>query len=134
MRYLVHETGWDKFQKMVLKERSIVEMMTSYSTAKMFDVKAEEETRQLPKASRTTTMARKLALSGPSLQRELNSRGTSYREELARLRREMALDMLPRESVPDIVAFLRFSESSAFYRAFRRWTGKTPQEYLDLLS
>src|SRR5689334_2658590 len=26
MRYLVHEMGWDKFKKMVIKERSIVEM------------------------------------------------------------------------------------------------------------
>src|SRR6185503_4218234 len=52
MRYLVHEMGWDKFQKMVLKERSIVEMTTSYSTARMFDVKAEEDTRQLPKSTR----------------------------------------------------------------------------------
>jgi AraC-like DNA-binding protein len=83
---------------------------------------------------RLTTMARKLALSGRSLQRELSSRGTSYREELDRLRREIALDLLRREPVPDIVAFLRFSESSAFYRAFCRWTGKTPQEYVDMLS
>jgi AraC-like DNA-binding protein len=80
------------------------------------------------------TTAKKLALSCRSLQRELNSRGTSYREELDMLRREMALDMLPSEPLSDIVAFLRFSESSAFYRAFRRWTGKTPQEYLDQLS
>jgi sulfite reductase (ferredoxin) len=52
MRYLVHEMGWEKFQKMVLKERSIVEMTTSYSTAQLFDVKSHEDNRQLPKASR----------------------------------------------------------------------------------
>jgi sulfite reductase (ferredoxin) len=49
MRYLVHEMGWDKFQKMVLKERSIVEMTTAASTARLFDIKPEEEIRQLPK-------------------------------------------------------------------------------------
>jgi sulfite reductase (ferredoxin) len=38
MRYLVHEMGWEKFQKMVFKERSIVEMTTAVSTAKLFDV------------------------------------------------------------------------------------------------
>ncbi len=38
MRYLVHEMGWEKFQKMVLKERSIVEMTTAVSTAKLFSV------------------------------------------------------------------------------------------------
>jgi sulfite reductase (ferredoxin) len=52
MRYLVHEMGWDKFQKMALKERSIVEMTTSYSTAQLFDVKSQVDTRQLPKAPR----------------------------------------------------------------------------------
>lgn len=56
MRYLVHEMGWDKFQKMALKERSIVEMTTSYSTAKMYDVKAEEDTRQLPKSTRSARL------------------------------------------------------------------------------
>ena len=44
MRYLVHEMGWEKFQKMVLKERSIVEMTTSYSTQQLFDVKSHEDT------------------------------------------------------------------------------------------
>jgi sulfite reductase (ferredoxin) len=53
MRYLVHEMGWDKFQKMVLKERSIVQMTTAASTAKLFDIRAEEETRQLPKTEYT---------------------------------------------------------------------------------
>ena len=52
MRYLVHEMGWEKFQKMALKERSIVEMTTSYSTGQQYDVKSQEDTRQLPKAPR----------------------------------------------------------------------------------
>ena len=42
MRYLVHEMGWEKFQKMVLKERSIVEMTTAVSTARLFEVKGLE--------------------------------------------------------------------------------------------
>src|ERR671923_151842 len=48
MRYLVHEMGWEKFQKMALKERSIVEMTSSYSTVQLFDVKSHEDTRQMP--------------------------------------------------------------------------------------
>src|SRR5918912_365965 len=39
MRYLVHEMGWEKFQKMALKERSIVEMTTAFSTTNLFNVK-----------------------------------------------------------------------------------------------
>jgi sulfite reductase (ferredoxin) len=56
MRYLVHEMGWEKFQKMTLKERSIMEMTTSYSTAQLFDVKSQEDTRQLPKAPRMSKL------------------------------------------------------------------------------
>ena len=81
---------------------------------------------------RLKATAKKLALSGRSLQRELNSRGTSYRKELDRFRRDLVLDVLPREQVDAMVTLIGFSESSSFYRAFRRWTGKTPQEYLDL--
>src|SRR5215207_1523417 len=56
MRYLVHEMGWEKFQKMVLQERSIVEMTTSHSTAQLYDVKSHEDTRQLlPKEPRIMT-------------------------------------------------------------------------------
>jgi AraC-like DNA-binding protein len=75
--------------------------------------------------------ARKLALSGRSLQRELNGRGTSYREELDRFRRDLALDLLPRVPIQEIGALLQFSDTRSFYRAFRRWTGKTPQECLN---
>ena len=74
--------------------------------------------------------ARKLALSGRSLQRELNARGTSYRDELDRFRRDLAVELLPRVPIHQIGTLLQFSEPGSFYRAFRRWTGKTPQEYL----
>jgi AraC-like DNA-binding protein len=80
---------------------------------------------------RLETTARKLALSGRSLQRELNGRGTSYREELDRIRLDLALDLLTRADVRDVSNLLQFSDVSSFYRAFRRWTGKTPAEYLD---
>ncbi len=58
MRYLVHEMGWEKFQKMVLKERAIVEMTTSHSTEQLFDVKSHEDTEILklqPTTSSTMT-------------------------------------------------------------------------------
>ena len=57
MRYLVHEMGWEKFQKMALKERSIVEMTTSLSTAKLFNVReeAEAEARYLSKSMNVTS-------------------------------------------------------------------------------
>ncbi|MGZ5546745.1 MAG: nitrite/sulfite reductase [Nitrososphaeraceae archaeon] len=38
MRYLVNETGWEKFQKMVLRERTIVEMTVSEFTKNLYQV------------------------------------------------------------------------------------------------
>jgi sulfite reductase (ferredoxin) len=84
MRYLVHEMGWEKFQKMVLKERSIVEMTTSYSTARMFDVKAEEDTRQLPKAARMAKLPmlnESVTKDSPAFERWLHTNVVAQRQE-----------------------------------------------------
>jgi AraC-like DNA-binding protein len=37
--------------------------------------------------------------------------------------------MLPGASIKAISDRLGFSEPSAFHRAFKRWTGRTPTEY-----
>ncbi len=78
MRYLVHEIGWDKFQKLLLKERSIVEMTTASYTSKLFDVKAEEETRPLPKAVNAKMLKlpmlnERVTLESPAYERWLHS-------------------------------------------------------------
>jgi len=79
------------------------------------------------------TTAMKLAISCRALQRKLNEQGISYREVLDRIRYELAIDLLAKRQleIEEIAQVLRFSEPSALYRAFRRWTGKTPQEYLE---
>ncbi|HEX7031835.1 MAG TPA: nitrite/sulfite reductase [Nitrososphaera sp.] len=84
MRYLVHETGWEKFQKMVLKERSIVEMTTSYSTAQSFDVKSQEDTRQLPKAPRMMRLPvlnEQVTKESPAYERWLHTNVVAQKQE-----------------------------------------------------
>lgn len=88
MRYLVHEMGWERFQKMVLKERSIVEMTTSYSTEQLFDVKSHEDTRQLPKAlGRMATMTKlpmlnvKVTKDSPGFERWLHTNAVPQKQE-----------------------------------------------------
>lgn len=75
-------------------------------------------------------IARRLHMSERSLRRGLSGEGTSYRELRDRLRLERSLALLQggRCSIAEIAYLLGFSEVSAFHRAFKRWTGRTPAE------
>ena len=76
-------------------------------------------------------VAELLHMSKRSLQRSLRSQGTSYRYLLdATLQmlaeRELADSSL---SVADIGSRLGFADPANFSRAFRRWTGQSPQAF-----
>lgn len=67
--------------------------------------------------------AKALAMSGRNLQRKLNGQGTSFREVLDKLRYELATDYAAQQiEVSEITHRLGFAETSAFYRAFKRWS------------
>jgi AraC-like DNA-binding protein len=75
--------------------------------------------------------ARTLAMSGRSLQRKLNGQGTSYRRLLDKIRYELALDFISRQVDAQEIAYqLGFSETSAFYRAFKRWSENNSDDFL----
>lgn len=76
-------------------------------------------------------IASELAISTRQLQRELKAEGTSFQKLLDKTRQELALRYLKDPTVPihDIAFLLGFSARSAFNRAFKRWTGKTPGNY-----
>jgi AraC-like DNA-binding protein len=76
-------------------------------------------------------VARALAMSDRNLQRALREDGTSFQRLLDEVRRDLAIRHLadPATSAGQVGFLLGFSEPSAFHRAFRRWTGKTPSAY-----
>lgn len=76
-------------------------------------------------------IAKSLMTSVRQLQRELQTENTSYQQLLDTVRREIALRQLqnPDTSIHDVAFLLGFSEPSAFHRAFKRWTGKTPRQH-----
>lgn len=75
-------------------------------------------------------VARRMALSGRSLQRRLGDSGTGYREVLDELRQELALDYLRRGlPIGEVTSLLGFSEPTSFHAAFKRWTGTTPGQF-----
>jgi AraC-like DNA-binding protein len=76
-------------------------------------------------------IARALATSQRSLHRRLADEGTRFNDVLDEVRREFAERYLarPNLNVGEISYLVGFNDSSAFFKAFRRWTGMTPSDY-----
>ena len=79
------------------------------------------------------SVARELNMSSRTLQRRLRAEGTTFRDILDDVRRELAIRYLTRRelSINEITYILGFVEPSSFTRAFRRWTGSCPTVYRD---
>ncbi len=74
--------------------------------------------------------AQRLHMSARTLQRKLAQAGTTYVQLVDDTRRDIALHYIndSRLSITDITFLLGFSYPSAFTRAYKRWTGKTPTD------
>lgn len=78
-----------------------------------------------------STIAAYMAMSPRSLQRQLERCGSTLSGEFDVLRNRLARQQLTQSnrSIAEIAFMLGFSDTSAFYRAFKRWTGTTPGNY-----
>jgi AraC-like DNA-binding protein len=76
-------------------------------------------------------IARSLNMSRRTLQRKLAEADLTYQQLVDDTRRDLALRYIedPARSITEITFLLGFSGQSAFTRAFRRWTGKSPTHY-----
>jgi AraC-like DNA-binding protein len=76
-------------------------------------------------------IADNLSMSGRTLQRKLREHGTSHQELLDQMRKDLAMRYLQERelAICEVAYLLGFSESSALHRAFKRWTGQTPNEF-----
>jgi AraC-like DNA-binding protein len=92
--------------------------------------------RELAHASPTlASTAAALSTPARTLQRQLADNGVTYSGLVDDVRRGLALKHIGDASVSitEIGYLLYFSDTTAFYRAFKRWTGESPRRYRERL-
>jgi AraC-like DNA-binding protein len=75
-------------------------------------------------------VASDLFMSERTLQRRLDEAGTSFQKELDLVRRKLASDHLADQNIPlqGLAYLLGYADESTFYRACKRWFGKSPAQ------
>ena len=81
-------------------------------------------------------IAHDMGVSKWTLRSKLRARGLQFANVVTSTRKELAHAYLSDPNLPltQIALMLSYSELSAFSRAFRQWTGSTPQQYRKMLS
>ena len=81
--------------------------------------------------TRVGTVARRLAMSGRTLQRRLADEGVSYQELLDDARKVTSGRCLMDSAltVGEVAYLVGYSEPAPFHRAFKRWYGMTPEAF-----
>ncbi|GEO16309.1 hypothetical protein MAE02_40050 [Microvirga aerophila] len=78
-----------------------------------------------------TEIARRFSMHHRTLSRHLAREGVSFQQVADEMRFAIACDLLTNTdmALDQISIMLRFSEPSAFTRAFRRWSGRAPSAW-----
>lgn len=76
-----------------------------------------------------TAVTTHLAVSSRTLQRQLRLEGTTFQAVLASTREDLARHYLSHGAMraAEIAYLLGYDDTNSFYRAFRSWTGTTPE-------
>ena len=77
------------------------------------------------------SIARLFSMHRRTMNRHLNAEGLAFRRVANQIRFEIACELLENTDMAlgQVAAVLRYSEPSAFTRAFRRWSGQSPSAW-----
>ncbi|MFE7328009.1 AraC family transcriptional regulator ligand-binding domain-containing protein [Streptomyces sp. NPDC057565] len=119
------ESMWDFFAPEL--RRRLSDLEASATTADR--VRAALHERLPAGESSINAIAAQLMLSPRTLQRQLRAEDTSYQAVLSDTREKLARRYLADRSLPtsQVAYLLAYDDTNSFYRAFRRWTGLTPE-------
>ena len=108
-----------------------VRRAAEWSADHLNSVGLENVRRRLRDIPELTDVASVLEVHPQTLRRRLAAEGTTFKEIKNQVRRDTALHFLGKQglSIEEIAHRAGFSESSAFIRAFKGWTGITPYTY-----
>lgn len=128
-------------QRGILANPAVVEVIEAYLAQQL----REHEKQSLAQQVRHTLMqqlhqpalslndsARQLGMSVRSLQRKLADEGTSFQKLLDECRYQLAVALLRNAQLPlaEVSLLVGFADQTSFNRAFLRWTGQSPLQFL----
>ncbi|MDE2593969.1 MAG: AraC family transcriptional regulator [Burkholderiales bacterium] len=108
-------------------------LLVKYRNPKSWAAKVRRHLRNTPPADwpDADQICVSLNVSEATLRRRLKEEGHTYQTLKDDVRRDQAIAALQdgKRSLADVAADLGFAEPSAFYRAFKKWTGGRPSDY-----
>jgi AraC-like DNA-binding protein len=114
-----------------LRHPALIMLTQDYATNSWTSQVRDLVRRQLREIPELNDVATSLEVHPQTLRRRLATEGTTFKDIKNQVRRDTALHFLGKQglSIEEISHRAGFSESSAFIRAFKGWTGVTPYTY-----
>ncbi len=113
-------------------QRALLLTVRPYRRDRLLVEKVRQTLAEHPEHSRNADdLAAWLNLSARTLHRQLKEEGASLQQLKDAVRRDLAADLLLRTQRPikQIAAEVGFLNEKSFMRAFKGWTGRTPEEF-----
>lgn len=114
-----------------LRHPALIMLTQEYAITSWTSQVRDRVRRQLRDVPELGDVATSLDVHPQTLRRRLAAEGTTFKDIKNQVRRDTALHFLGKQglSIEEISHRAGFSESSAFIRAFKGWTGVTPYTY-----
>ena len=113
-------------------QRALLLTVRPYRRDRLLVEKVRQTLAEHPEHSRNADdLARWLNLSTRTLHRQLQEEGATLQQLKDSVRRDKAMDLLLRSARPikQIAAEVGFQNEKSFMRAFKAWTGQTPEGF-----